>query len=212
MKNSLLIAGMAVLALVCGVLFGRLGAISERLEALERRGLGQRTASTSTPPSVVPEAPSVEAALRSETARPMVVAPPIGAAAPSPAVPPAPTALQDAVAKEVERQLQARGPSIAFSGPQDPLTVLEKELGLSPAQKIRIGELFQQRDEEQRKLFEKGGPPQHLKALPELEARYEAEILRELDYAQQQKYEQLKKDGKLQQGVVFRVQISGDAR
>ena len=105
---------------------------------------------------------------------------------------------QAAVAHEVERILKERRPSmpVVFES-EDPLEVLEKELGLTPGQKLRIAEIFKHRDEELRLLPENHSPQELSKLFPEIEERYEQATLRELDVVQQKKYEELQKAGKL---------------
>jgi hypothetical protein len=215
MKN----AGLGVLALLflAGgmVLYRQQAALAERLDALERRPLALPK------PAALPFQPREEAdpgpspagapreSSRASTAPSAAVPPPAVAEAFAPAQ-------REAIAREVERQVERRSPGVNFASPEDPVALMEKELGLSPAQKIRIAELWARREEEQRKLFQgdafTGGPAEHLQRIHELEERYETAIKRELDFSQQEKYAQLKKDGRLMPGVVFRVHLSDPAK
>jgi hypothetical protein len=119
------------------------------------------------------------------------------------------------VAKEVERQLKDRGPGGFIGGAirmEDPITVMEKELGLTPQQKLRIADLWKRRDDELMKMVETApgveGFREHAKKLQETETRYDTEIKRELDFAQAQKYDDLRKQGKLMGGnVVIQLQL-----
>jgi hypothetical protein len=216
MKNALLGAVALVLLLAAAALYRRQEALAERLDVLERRGVPTARA-------IAPVAAEAEPERRVEPVR-AAATPSAPERTPAPARPtPPPAAVvdaftpaqHDAIGREVERQLRARPAALGFQTPEDPLEVMEKELGLSPAQKLRIAELFKAREEEQRKLLAdgfKGGPAEHMKAVQELEARHETAIQQQLDFAQQQKYEQLKKDGRLVPGVVFRVQLKADAK
>ena len=209
MKNALWgVVGLALLLAVVAQ-YRRQEALAERLDALERRA--PPTAHAPVPaPAVEPERP-IESAPAPAVATPLERTP---AAARTPAVDVLTPAQREAIAKEVERQVEKRGPSIgAVHRFEEPMVVMERELGLSPAQKVRIEELFKRREEEQRKFFEegfKGGPGAHAKAVQELEERYDTAIRQHLDFSQQQKYEELKKDGRLMSGVVFRVQLGSD--
>lgn len=121
-----------------------------------------------------------------------------------------------AVAREVERQLKEQGAAgHKFPRPMTAdqlLSMLEKELGLSESQKTRISEIWKQRDAEMRKMVEGGEFPPP-KKLMEVQDRYHEAVKRELDIAQQQKYDDLKKQGKLMGGgmvVAFEVGEDGD--
>jgi hypothetical protein len=116
-----------------------------------------------------------------------------------------------AVAREVERQLKEQGAAgHKFPRPMTAdqlLAMLEKELGLSESQKTRISEIWKQRDAEMRKMVDGGEFPPP-KKLMEVQDRYHEAVKRELDIAQQQKYDDLKKQGKLMGGgmvVAFEV-------
>ncbi len=208
MKIGLPAALGLIFLLTCAALYTRQSALADRLEALERR-------SAAAPRTVVVPPPALPRADEEHRPSPRVEAPRQAVAGPAPAAPPSGDVLREAVAREVERQMEARRPSIAtFSSPEDPLAMLEKELGLSPAQKIRIAELWKRREEDQRKLFEggalKGGPGEHFKKVQELEEKYETAVNLELDFTQQERYAQLKKEGRLHNGVVFRVQVGAE--
>jgi len=118
-------------------------------------------------------------------------------------------AMEEAVARAVDRILKEKYRHLAtVPNPDDLEKVLEKELNLTASQKVRIAELLKQKKEEITKAFtaEEGLlSGSSLKKGMEIERRYETAIKNELDSAQQAKYEQLKKDGKIPQGLVVTV-------
>lgn len=122
--------------------------------------------------------------------------------------------VQAAVAREVERILQERGPILPMvHNSKEPIEVMEEELGLTPGQKLRIAELIKQRDEEMKALAEKHPPQEVMKLFPEVEERYEQAILRELDVTQQKKYLELQKSGRfLGPGHVFFFSAGGEKK
>jgi hypothetical protein len=124
-------------------------------------------------------------------------------------------AFEEAVARAVDRILKEKyGHLPKIPNPEDLEKVLEKELNLTASQKVRIAELLKQKRAELGKLFtedEGGLSGSALKKGMEIERRYEAAIKNELDSAQQAKYEQLKKDGKIPQGVVVTVDAEAPA-
>lgn len=199
---------VAVLGLGLFALANRQRQLAERVELLERR--------PPTPPAEAPvgvEAPATRPAAALE--RPASL-PPSEPSRPAPVVPaPAAEAFTPAqraeLAKEVERALRERGgPTIGWGALEDPMAVMEKELGLSPAQKLRVQALWKRRDAELMKGVDEGfqgNPGEHFKKLKEVEERYDEEIKRELDFAQREKYDALKKEGKLQPGVLIRVEV-----
>jgi hypothetical protein len=84
----------------------------------------------------------------------------------------------------------------------DPLEVMEKELRLSPLQKDRIKQHYDDAQREISEMWMKGmSDKEHwadtVKKTEEVEKRKEENIKRELDLAQQEKYDELKKAGKL---------------
>ena len=103
---------------------------------------------------------------------------------------------QKAVAGEVERIIKERFPHLpSMAG--DPLEVMEKELELSAAQKLRIGELLKQHEQEMEKLIREGKMGEAFGKIEEMQERYETAVKQELTVAQQEKYETLKNEGRL---------------
>ena len=119
-------------------------------------------------------------------------------------------AQEEAVAKSVDRILNEKyGHLPKVHHPEDFEKTLEKELALSESQKIRIGEILKWKREEQRKVFqgEEGIlSGKSLKKAMEIDTKSEELIKAELSATQQAKYDQLKKDGKLQQGVTVQIE------
>lgn len=200
---------LGIMAVGFVVFARRLKDLGDRLAFLERRTAG---AGTKPPGGFVPQTTSTEspppASTREEPpSQRSVDSPPVAAEkAPIPSTTPAlPPDVQAAVAREVERILQERGPILPMvHNSKEPIEVMEEELGLTPGQKLRIAELIKQRDEEMKALAEKHPPQEVMKRFPEVEERYEQTILRELDVAQQKKYLELQKTGKfLGPGHVF---------
>lgn len=138
-------------------------------------------------------------------------------AAPAPAAPTETAseltpAQEQAVAKSVDRILKEKyGRLPGMTKPGDLEKTLEKELNLSASQKLRIAEILKWRRDELHKLFEGENPmagPTMKKAL-DIERRAEEAIKGEIDATQQAKYDQLKKDGKIPQGVMIQVEAGG---
>jgi len=127
-------------------------------------------------------------------------------------------AMEEAVARAVDRILKEKYAHLPkTSNPEDLEKVLEKELNLTASQKVRIAELLKQKSEELTKVFTSDEgilSGNSLKKGMEIERRYETAIKNELDSAQQAKYEQLKKDGKIPQGVTVTVDadVPGDGK
>ena len=121
-------------------------------------------------------------------------------------------AQEEAVAKSVDRILNEKyGHLPKVHHPEDFEKTLEKELGLSESQKIRIGEIIKWKREEQRKVFqaEEGLlSGKSLKKAMEIDNKADELIKAELSATQQAKYDQLKKDGKLQPGVTIQVEAN----
>ncbi len=150
------------------------------------------------------------------------VVPAQGTAAPAPVVsgaarsgaeskPEITPAMKAALAAEVERHMKEKYgdlPHIAFHTMDDPITVMEKELTLTPNQKMAIGDLWKKREQELMKAFEEHKMSELGEKAKEIEERYDAAIKQQLDITQQGKYDQLKKDGKLNGGgVVFQMDV-----
>lgn len=214
MKNSPLVVLSLLVLMFCGAIYSRQSVLADRLDALERREPAPSRA-LAAPASAPGEG---DRALTS----PSAAAPTAIASAPAPC--PAPAALpaafsteqREAIAKEVERQLQARAPSLSAFTREEPLAVMEKELGLNPAQIVRVAELLKRRDEERSRLSESGGfqgaPEEFPKRSMELEEKYDEAVRGELDFGQRQKYARLKEEGRLNGGIVFRVQLSAEQK
>jgi hypothetical protein len=121
-------------------------------------------------------------------------------------------AQEQAVAKAVDRILKEKYGHIPKPmKPEELEKMLDQELKLSDSQKVRIGEILKWKRDEQNKLFEGEDPlsgPTMKKAMA-IERKAETAIKSELDATQQAKYEQLKKDGKLPQGVMIQVEAGG---
>lgn len=126
--------------------------------------------------------------------------------------------MEEAVARAVDRILKEKYAHLPNTSKQEDLEkVLEKELSLTASQKVRIAELLKQKGEELNKVFTSDEgilSGTSLKKGMEIERRYETAIKNELDSAQQAKYEQLKKDGKIPQGVSVTVDadVPGDGK
>lgn len=213
--QKLLLTLPLVVALALGVMVlsmaERQRALEERIAQLERRPTSAPkavAASPAEPAAAIPDAPAPVTA-------PRPVAEPAVSPTPPAALEPLAPAVQQAVAKEVERQLKERRPGVFAEAirMEDPLTLMEKELGLSPSQKLRIGELWKKRDAEMMKQVEGNlGNLEAMKKVKEFEERYDLEIKRELDFAQQEKYDALKKQGRLHGGVVVQIEMTTDKK
>jgi hypothetical protein len=120
-------------------------------------------------------------------------------------------AMQAAMAAEVDRLVKEKYgdmPHMAFKQMEDPLSVMEKELVLTPNQKMEIGELWKKREDEMMKAMDGAKMGELPEKMKEIEGRYDAAIKQHLDLTQQAKYDGLKKDGKLMGGgVVFQVDM-----
>jgi len=120
-------------------------------------------------------------------------------------------AQEEAVAKAVDRILKEKyGHLPKFGNPEDLEKTLAKELNLTESQKARIADILKRKREEFQALFEGGDPMagSNMKKAMDIERRSEAAIKNELDSAQQAKYDQLKKDGKIPLGV--RIQVEAE--
>jgi hypothetical protein len=84
---------------------------------------------------------------------------------------------------------------------EDPLVVMERELKLSPIQKSRIQGHFKERDDATMDLWQSDEGRKDWRGTEEkaaeLRKKCEESVKRELDLAQQDKYEELKKAGKI---------------
>ena len=118
-------------------------------------------------------------------------------------------AQEEAVAKSVDRILKEKyGHLPKIPNPDDLEKTLEKELNLSESQKVRIGEILKWKRGELRKVFEGDEgvlSGKSLKKAMEIENKTDDLIKAELDATQQAKYDQLKKDGKIPQGVTVQI-------
>ncbi|HYE98874.1 MAG TPA: hypothetical protein VEJ18_08185, partial [Planctomycetota bacterium] len=119
-------------------------------------------------------------------------------------------AQREAVAREVERALKERGPAPPAWPRVDVPSLLEKELGLSPAQKLKVEELWKRRDEDLMKVAREGpgegGFAELSRKIQAVEARYDELIKRELDFTQATAYDRLKKEGRLHGAVMIQLE------
>ncbi len=124
-------------------------------------------------------------------------------------------AQEQAVAQAVDRILKEKyGHLPKFGKPEDLEKVLAKELNLTESQKARIAEILKRKREELRALFE-GKDPMAGSTLQkglEIEKRYDSAIRNELDAAQQAKYDQLKKEGKIPAGLSVQIEAGDGSR
>jgi hypothetical protein len=118
-------------------------------------------------------------------------------------------ALKSMIAAEVDRAVKEKvGDLPRITRMEDPMAVMEKELGLSPNQKMEIGALWQKREDEMKKTLHDAKMADMPDKMKELETRYDGLIKSHLDLGQQAKYDALKKDGKLMGGgVVFHMEV-----
>lgn len=127
---------------------------------------------------------------------------------------PLPEATREAIEREVEKRLaereKNRGAGVFSQGEgvllkmEEPIAVLERELALTPAQKERIAAIWKRRDEELREQAENGSHGREMmKRFIEIQERYDEEVKRELDVAQQRKFDELQKSGRLMGGGVM---------
>jgi len=118
-------------------------------------------------------------------------------------------AQEQAVAKSVDRILKEKyGHLTNIPNPEDLEKTLEKELSLSESQKIRIGEILKWKRGEMNKVFQSDDgllSGKSLKKAMDLENKTDELIKSELDATQQAKFDQLKKDGKISQGVTVQI-------
>lgn len=101
---------------------------------------------------------------------------------------------------------------------EDPLAVMDRELKLSPIQKTRIQQHFKERDDAIMDLWQSDEARKDWRGTEgkaaELRKKCEESVKRELDLAQQEKYEELKKAGKISDfgaGVSIMIDRSDDA-
>ena len=122
-------------------------------------------------------------------------------------------AQEQAVARSVDRILEEKyGHLPKVHKPEDMEKMLERELSLTASQKERITALFAKKREESSEIF-KGQNPFSGKVLQkamELDSKYENLVKNELDATQQAKYDQLKKDGKINNGISIQIEAGGD--
>jgi hypothetical protein len=122
-------------------------------------------------------------------------------------------AQEQAVARSVDRILEEKyGHLPKVHKPEDMEKMLERELNLTASQKERIAALFAKKREESSEIF-KGQNPFSGKVLGkamELDQKYENLVKAELDNTQQAKYDQLKKEGKINNGISIQIEAGGD--
>lgn len=215
-STAFLVVLVAALGVGLLILFQRQQALTDRLGELEVK---LAVAKSVRPAEPVPEAASIPAppmpiAAPQAVELPRPVAEPDlrRPAAPSVAPEALPPGVQAAVAKEVDRLMKERGGMwLDSAAMQDPIALMEKELGLSPAQKLRIQDYWKRRDDAILKLAGDGfkNPGEHLRKATEIEEEYETAVKRELDFSQQEKYDALKREGKLinARGAVIRLNV-----
>ena len=119
------------------------------------------------------------------------------------------SAQEEAVARSVDRILKEKyGHLPKMANPEDLEKTLEKELNLTASQKARISILLDQKRAEMHEVFTGDNPLSgtNLKKGMEIENKYDAAIKRELDTTQAAKYEQLKKDGRIGQGIMVQIE------
>jgi hypothetical protein len=210
MGSKLALMGLGVACAVSLLaLLSRQAALDARLDVLERR----RPPSPAAP---VRSAEEVPVDPRVDVPASRNAPPREGPAAAPPREPEAFTPAQRAaVSREVERALRERRGSLAahaFPPVTDVPSLLEKELGLSPAQKLKIEELWKRREEELMKLAGsgpgEGGFQDFPRKIQAAEARWDETIKRELDFAQGQTYDRLRKEGRLHAGVMIQVDFA----
>ncbi|MEK7468928.1 MAG: hypothetical protein AAB074_16255 [Planctomycetota bacterium] len=104
----------------------------------------------------------------------------------------------------IEKKLAARdkkNPLASLMNWEDPMTVMERELKLSPIQKTRIAGHLKERDDATMDMWQSEEARKDWRATQEksedLRKKCDESVKRELDLAQQDKYEELKKSGKL---------------
>lgn len=222
-KNLGLVLGLLVFleGVLIVVLFRTTGELEKRLAVAEKKGSTPQTVPKEGEPEVAErtdpwsvahppdEAFNLEEA---ETAR--------RSTSPAAADPPedAPLGPQQeaAIEKAVERALARREESSAAprAPRESPIEVLDRELKLSPSQRLRIEELMGKRNEDVLALFS-GGAGNLLEAAnraKELDAQYDEAIKAELTTEQALRYTELKKSGRIPGGVQVRVGTSVEER
>lgn len=128
-----------------------------------------------------------------------------GSSARRPAARPADGALTE---KDIEAMIEKKlaehdkkNPLSAIMNFEDPLAVMERELKLSPIQKTRIQQHFKERDDAVMELWQSEEARKDWRGTEEkageIRKKCEESVKRELDLAQQDKYEELKKAGKI---------------
>jgi hypothetical protein len=122
-------------------------------------------------------------------------------------------AQEEAVSRSVDRILNEKYGHLPKSAPHEPLEkILERELNLTASQKERITALLKKKDEELAATHQSGNPfsGKNLQKAMDLNARYETLIKNELDANQQAKYDQLKKEGKINNGITINITANED--
>ena len=122
-------------------------------------------------------------------------------------------AQEEAVSRSVDRILSEKYGHLPKNTPPEPLEkVLERELNLTASQRERITALLKKKDEESASTLHGGNPfsGKNLQKAMDLNAKYEALIKNELDANQQAKYDQLKKEGKINNGITIQINAGAD--
>ena len=198
-------------------------ALTLRLQALETTSVrvdSSPPAPDSRPPRGAPLSAG-ELQLPRETPEPPVAREADPAKAPTPSAPlstlPAEKTwissdLEQSVARHVDRILAEKYGHLPKAKTEDLEKVLERELNLTPSQKERISALLKKKREESNTVFSGKNPfsGNVLQKAMELDAKYETAIKNELDATQQAKYDQLKKDGKINSGIMIQIEANGD--
>jgi hypothetical protein len=122
----------------------------------------------------------------------------------------------------IEKKLAAhdkKNPLAQIMNFEDPMVVMERELKLSSIQKTRIGQHMKERDDATMELYQGEEARKDWKGteakVEEIRKKCDESVKRELDLAQQDKYEELKKSGKLMDfgsGGGMSIMIGGPAK
>ncbi|MHC4607841.1 MAG: hypothetical protein ACYTAF_13085 [Planctomycetota bacterium] len=120
---------------------------------------------------------------------------------PDPAMPATRQQLEDMVRRLIKEEDEKNGMSIRIPNMEDPLEVMKREMNLTPAQALRIKEIrdgyLQAVDElmgSDRMMSDQQGWSDDFQALTK---DYHEQVKSELDYNQKQKYDELRRSGKL---------------
>lgn len=207
-RNRLAAGLLWSLVLALGItqvmMFMRIRQLQEQLADTRARDAGERVARTdsTSPPEMRPVSPSPE------STEPRAPSPESRETAmkEAPALPSAAPVNAGQVEDIVRRLLKERDQKSPFADlinmeMEDPIVVMERELKLSPSQKLRIEDHMKARDAANDELMKGEWWKSDSKAYSEqwqaVHNNYEAAVKGELDYNQQQKYDELRKSGKL---------------